>query len=68
VPWVNAQQRKFSERDLPGKTDKRALYELGKAMLTERGYFDVGMDHFARRDDALWKAKLDGTLHRNFMG
>ncbi len=37
-------------------------------MLEEAGYVEIGMDHFALESDSLFKASLDGTLHRNFMG
>src|SRR5690606_18342599 len=48
--------------------EKLQLYELGKNMILGAGYEDIGMDHFARREDNLFKASLEGTLHRNFMG
>jgi len=48
--------------------EKLNLYKLGKQMIQESGYKDVGMDHFAKTDDALYIASLDGSLHRNFMG
>jgi coproporphyrinogen III oxidase-like Fe-S oxidoreductase len=28
---------------------KRALYETGKKLLSENGYHEIGMDHFALR-------------------
>lgn len=68
VPWIKPGQRKFTEHDLPEGEQKLGLYEMGKAMIQEAGYEDVGMDHFARMDDALFLAAQDGTLHRNFMG
>ncbi len=68
VPWVMPSQRAYSEKDLPLSNDKRALYNLGKAMLEEMGYIEIGMDHFALATDTLCKAQQSGTLHRNFMG
>ncbi|KAK9723394.1 hypothetical protein K7432_001954 [Basidiobolus ranarum] len=68
VPWVNPQQRNFTEHHLPSKTDKRSLYELGKKLFASMGYRDVGMDHFALPTDQLFIGKQNGTLHRNFMG
>jgi oxygen-independent coproporphyrinogen-3 oxidase len=58
----------FNENDLPNAEAKLALYLKGKELLTEAGYVDIGMDHFALPEDDLYKAWLDGTLHRNFMG
>lgn len=68
VPWIKASQRRFTEQDLPEGDAKRALYELGRKMLEEAGYREIGMDHFALESDSLWKASLNGSLHRNFMG
>ncbi|MBC7693546.1 MAG: oxygen-independent coproporphyrinogen III oxidase [Methylotenera sp.] len=68
VPWIKPGQRRFTENDLPAGDDKRALYELGRQRLEQAGYLEVGMDHFALSTDSLWKASLEGTLHRNFMG
>ncbi|HEX8290245.1 MAG TPA: oxygen-independent coproporphyrinogen III oxidase [Pyrinomonadaceae bacterium] len=68
VPWFKPGQRHFTEEDLPRGDDKRALYELGRAMLEEAGYREIGMDHFALESDPLLRAAKDGTMHRNFMG
>ena len=68
VPWVRPGQRRYTESDLPSGEAKRALYELGRAMLEDGGYVEVGMDHFALPDEALARAMRKGTLHRNFMG
>jgi len=68
VPWVKPGQRHFTENDLPNGEEKRALYELGRRLLEETGYREIGMDHFALADDSLCRASVAGTLHRNFMG
>lgn len=68
VPWKAPSQRGYSEADLPESSAKRELYETGKRRLLDMGYKDVGMDHFALPGDDLFKAKANGTLHRNFMG
>ncbi len=68
VPWIKASQRRFTEADLPDADSKRALYELGRSMLESHGYREIGMDHFALETDSLWKASVEGHLHRNFMG
>lgn len=68
VPWIKPGQRRFTEQHLPGPDQKRALYDLGHSMLTAIGYYDIGMDHFALADDALYKAQQMKELHRNFMG
>jgi oxygen-independent coproporphyrinogen-3 oxidase len=68
VPWFKPGQRHFTEDDLPRGDEKRALYELGRAMLEEAGYREIGMDHFALRTDSLSEASEQKMLHRNFMG
>ncbi|MTB51829.1 oxygen-independent coproporphyrinogen III oxidase [Lewinella sp. W8] len=68
VPWVSPGQRAYDETDLPRGLEKRALYELGKEMLTDIGYQDIGLDHFALPEDDLYQASEAGELHRNFMG
>jgi oxygen-independent coproporphyrinogen III oxidase len=68
VPWIKPGQRRFTEADLPSGDTKRELYEMGRAMLEQAGYREVGMDHFALETDSLWQAVKSGALHRNFMG
>lgn len=68
VPWKSPAQRRYTETDLPQADQKRALYELGRELLLEAGYHEIGMDHFALPADELYKAHQQGTLHRNFMG
>jgi len=67
VPWMKRAQKSFEDK-LPSAEEKRKLYELGKKLLTENGYVEVGMDHFALENDSLTDAFKNGTLHRNFMG
>ena len=68
VPWTSKAQRLFDENDLPTAEDKIQLYLMGKELLMENGYEDIGMDHFALPHDDLYKAWKNGKLHRNFMG
>ena len=68
VPWIKPAQRKFTEADLPVGEAKRYLYEVGRELLEEAGFREIGMDHFAKESDSLWTAAQEGRLHRNFMG
>lgn len=68
VPWKKGWQRKFSERDLPQSHEKRALYEQGKQLLSDAGYYAIGMDHFTLQTDSLYDASMNQRMHRNFMG
>ncbi|WP_040278131.1 oxygen-independent coproporphyrinogen III oxidase [Psychroserpens damuponensis] len=69
VPWLKGNgQRGYDENNLPSGESKRVQYELGKKLLSQAGYHEVGMDHFALKSDTLYKAMLSKSLHRNFMG
>lgn len=69
VPWIKGNgQRGFKDTDLPSAALKRAQYELGKELLAEVGYNEIGMDHFALTTDSLYQSMKNGSLHRNFMG
>jgi oxygen-independent coproporphyrinogen-3 oxidase len=68
VPWLKPGQRRFTEQDLPNADSKSRLYEIGRSMLINYGYLEIGMDHFALPTDSLFKAVQSGSLHRNFMG
>ena len=69
VPWIKGNgQRGFKDEDLPSSEVKRAMYEIGKQMLEDAGYIEIGMDHFALKSDSLYKAVENKELHRNFMG
>lgn len=69
VPWIKGVgQRGFSESDLPKGEEKRTLYENGKTLLEELGYFEIGMDHFSLKNDDLYRSMQENRLHRNFMG
>ena len=69
VPWIKGNgQRGFKDEDLPKDSEKRKLYQIGKELLQENGYNEIGMDHFALKTDSLYEAYENGKLHRNFMG
>ena len=69
VPWIKGTgQRGFKDSDLPSAELKRQQYELGKVLLKEVGYHEIGMDHFALLNDSLYKSLISNGLHRNFMG
>jgi oxygen-independent coproporphyrinogen III oxidase len=69
VPWIKGNgQRGFKDEDIPKDETKRILYEVGKELLTEYDYNEIGMDHFALKSDSLYQSFDEGKLHRNFMG
>ncbi|MEZ6188337.1 MAG: oxygen-independent coproporphyrinogen III oxidase [Planctomycetota bacterium] len=68
VPRLVKTQRKLEQVGLPSAESRLQLLALTIETLTARGYVYVGMDHFAREDDALAVAQREGTLRRNFQG
>ena len=69
VPWLKGNgQRGYKDVDIPIGEEKRRQYSRGKELLSEAGYYEIGMDHFSLEEDELFKAMKSGNLHRNFMG
>jgi len=68
VPWVRGHQKKIEEDRLPDARTKLALFAIARERFLRAGYEPIGMDHFARPDDELARAKHEGRLRRNFQG
>ena len=68
VPTMKPHQRLIDERALPGSAERWAQFEAAAALLQQAGYLWIGLDHFARPDDALAVASATGRLRRNFQG
>jgi oxygen-independent coproporphyrinogen-3 oxidase len=69
VPWLKPTQRILERQSsLPSAEEKLAMFAVAHERLTAAGFLDIGLDHFARTDDALAVAQRAGTLHRNFQG
>jgi oxygen-independent coproporphyrinogen-3 oxidase len=68
LPELFKPQRRIVAAELPDARLRLELLELAVAMLGERGYCFIGMDHFALPEDDLARAQQSGNLHRNFMG
>jgi len=67
IPWIKPFQKHFEEV-LPDAELKMRLLQLTIETLTGAGYVYIGMDHFAKPDDAMAQALSNGTLQRNFQG
>ena len=67
VPWMKKHQTVLQPH-LPDEATKFAIFRTALARFTEAGYEYIGMDHFARTDDELARARRARTLHRNFQG
>jgi oxygen-independent coproporphyrinogen-3 oxidase len=60
--------RKFDETTFPTPNIKLEMLKDTIDFFTSNGYEMVGMDHFAKPEDELFKAIKKGELHRNFQG
>lgn len=68
LPHMFKPQRRINEQDLPPAEEKLDILKLAIDKLTAAGYVYIGMDHFAKPNDELVRARETGNLHRNFQG
>ncbi|MGB6329691.1 MAG: oxygen-independent coproporphyrinogen III oxidase [Halarcobacter sp.] len=68
VPWLMKTMRKFDESTFAPPSEKLVILKDTIDFFTKNGYKMVGMDHFAKPEDELFKAIEKGELHRNFQG
>lgn len=68
VPWIKKSMRKFDETTLPSPKTKLEILKYTMEYLPNHGYKMIGMDHYAKPGDELFKALENGSLHRNFQG
>ncbi|WP_333586688.1 oxygen-independent coproporphyrinogen III oxidase [Phenylobacterium sp.] len=68
VPWMKAHQQLIDEAALPGPAERLEQSHAAAERLTQAGYVQIGLDHFALPEDELAKANLTGRMHRNFQG
>ena len=67
VPWMKKHQRVL-EPHLPDERAKFGIFRTALERFQDSGFEYIGMDHFARPDDELARARRDRSLHRNFQG
>ncbi len=68
VPAKIATQRGIDHTRLPSSDEKLQMFLMGRERFTAAGYEFIGLDHFARPDEALARSLRDGTITRNFQG
>ncbi len=68
VPWLKPAHGSFEKFEIKKGFEKRKLYEAAKKVFLQNNYLALGMDHFAKPEDALTKSYFQNDLHRNFMG
>ena len=68
LPLQFKPQRRIAEADLPSAETDLQILTLAVGRLIAAGYLYIGMDHFAKPNNALAVAQHQGRLHRNFQG
>jgi coproporphyrinogen III oxidase-like Fe-S oxidoreductase len=68
VPWMKSHQKAIKLEDLPDAPLRMVQAEAAARVLAEAGYVAIGLDHFARPEDAIVRAAASGRLRRNFQG
>tara|TARA_R110002124_G_scaffold95963_4_gene240258 strand:- start:1322 stop:2683 length:1362 start_codon:yes stop_codon:yes gene_type:complete len=68
VPWIARRQQLIPSNALPRPEERLELFETAQRLFEWDGYASIGIDHFARPNDALAVAAAHGTLRRNFQG
>ncbi len=53
---------------LPDNYERKILFRTGLEVLTENGYVRTGYDHFAKPEDDIAKAMLEGKMKWNALG
>jgi len=61
-------QRLIHAEDLPSADTRLGIFLMAVRRLLAAGYVYIGLDHFAKPDDELNRARLTQSLHRNFQG
>lgn len=68
LPGFKTHQRMIDEKALPDAATRLRHAALAATLLRERGYVEIGLDHFALPGDPLAIASAQGRLRRNFQG
>ncbi len=68
VPWMAKRQQLIPSDALPTPEERLMLFETARELFVWDGYSEIGIDHFATRQDGLSRAQQNGRLRRNFQG
>ncbi|MDD2437144.1 MAG: oxygen-independent coproporphyrinogen III oxidase [Massilibacteroides sp.] len=68
IPGIYPRQLFLEKIGLPTSDEKSRMYETACDLLASAGYERIGLDHFVKPEDELFRALSDGRLHRNFQG
>lgn len=68
VPWLKPHQKIIKEDTLPTVEEKLEIFKMTIEKLVDAGYWNIGMDHFAKANDEMTIAQKNKTMYRNFQG
>ncbi|NCQ25046.1 MAG: oxygen-independent coproporphyrinogen III oxidase [Rhodobacteraceae bacterium CG17_big_fil_post_rev_8_21_14_2_50_63_15] len=68
VPWMAKRQQLIPSDALPTPQERLGLFDTARRLFLWDGYEEIGIDHFAAREDGLSVAQRTGRLRRNFQG
>lgn len=68
VPHVSKRQVMIDADALPSPKARYKMIKLASNKICASGYRKIGIDHFAKPSDNLFKALQAGRIHRNFQG
>jgi oxygen-independent coproporphyrinogen III oxidase len=68
VPWMSRRQQMIPSDAMPTPEERLGLFETARQLFIWDGYEDIGIDHFAKPEDGLARARREGRLKRNFQG
>ncbi|MGA3304161.1 MAG: radical SAM protein, partial [Methylovirgula sp.] len=68
VPWMKPHQALIKETELPDARTRLLMQRQAAMDLEDAGFCRLGLDHFARREDALAEASAEHRMRRNFQG
>src|SRR6056297_1840782 len=68
VPWMAKRQQMLPSDALPTPEERLELFDTARRLFLWDNYAEIGIDHFAAKDDGLNIALKTGRLRRNFQG
>lgn len=67
-PVLFPMQRYIPSSSLPNSFVKIMLAKIAEEIFAANGYFKVGIDHYVKKDNPLYKASLEDKVIKDFMG
>ena len=68
VPWMAKRQQLIPSDALPTPEQRLDLFDTARRLFLWDDYAEIGIDHFATKEDGLTRAQRAGRLKRNFQG